>query len=291
MFQKSISYLGCLLVCGFLFMAQTIQAEEFFKLTGDQILVKMIEKTKSINTIIYRLDKKERIKGKLIDEALFIKLSVKPFKIYTRMYSPKEGMEVLYNSKWEKKKAVINTNSFPWVNVKFHPLSKTMRKNQHHTLLDSGFDKIVSCIEYQYKSFLSEGKEMTRIKGIEIVNGDSCWVLEFENLDFKLQDYVVKEGENLVQIAKKLRLSDYMILEYNKELRNYDDVEAGQLIKVPSSYSKKMILYVNSKSYMPSIVEAYDANGMYEQFIFRNLKLNVQFNDNEFSTDYDQYDF
>lgn len=291
MFQKSILFLGCFLVSVFLLYGQTTQNKDLSKLSGDQILMKMIEKTKSINTIIYRLDKKERIKGKFINGALFIKLSVEPFKIYTRMYSPKEGMEVLYNSQWEKKKAVINTNSFPWVSVKFHPLSKTMRKNQHHTILDSGFDKIVSSIEYQYKSSLSEGKEMCSIKGMEPVNGDSCWILEFENPSFKFQNYVVKEGEDLVKIANKLGLSDYMILEYNKDIRNYYDVEAGQHIKVPSSYSKKMILYVDSKTYMPLIVEAYDAKGLYEQFIFRDLKLNVQFDDNEFSTDYKEYNF
>lgn len=291
MIQKSYTYINCLLLAMFLFCSQAAQAEDLPKLSGDQILERMIETTKSVKTAIYRLDKIERIKDKLVEESLFIKLSVKPFKIYTRMYSPKEGMEVLYNSEWEKKKAIINTNSFPWVNVRFNPMSKTMRKDQHHTLLDSGFEKIVSCIEFQYRSFTSEGKEMTENKGEISVDGKPCWILEFQDPDFKLVDYVVKDGENLVQIAKNLKLSDYMILESNRDIKNYDDVEAGQLIKVPSSYSKRMVLYVDQQGYMPLKVEVYDAKGLYEQFDFKEMKLNVQFKANEFSADFEEYDF
>ena len=87
-----------------------------------------------------------------------------------------------------KKKAIINTNSFPWVNVKFSPTGKTMRKDQHHTILDSGFKKIISSILYQYQEFNAKGIDMTENKGEAVIDGRKCWILEFEDPYFKFQN-------------------------------------------------------------------------------------------------------
>lgn len=258
---------------------------------GDEILKQMIAKTKTIETAAYDFFKQERIKGKIIEEVLSIKLSIEPFMIYTRMDAPKEGMEVLYNSNWEKKKAVINTNSFPWVNVKFSPMSKTMRKDQHHTILDSGYDKLVSFIDAQFGSFVEKSIPMTQLLGEEQIGGKKCWVLKIEDENFSFVDYQVQEGEDLVSIAKKLSVSDYMIMEANRKVKFYDDVESGQIIKVPTSYSERMMLYIDQELLVPIKMEMYDLDGLYELFEFKNLKLNVAFEEAEFSTAYEAYEF
>lgn len=285
------SYLSISSFLLFLLITPIIHAEDTISISGDQILEKMFDKIETINTLTYQLEKKERIKNKVIEEALFIKLSIKPFKIYSKMDYPKEGLEVLYDAKWEKQKAIINTNSFPWVNVRFSPSGKTMRKNQHHTILDSGYKKIISSIQYQLQDYLSKGLEMTEKKGEAVVDNKKCWILEFENLDFKFENYRVGENEDLLKIAQKFKLSDYMILENNKEVTNYEDVEAGQQIKIPSSYSKKMILYIDQSELIPLKVEVYDSKGLYEAFEFKNVQLNVVFKANEFSEDFEDYDF
>ena len=268
-----------------------VYAEDLTKISGDQILNKMFDKIETIKTLTYQLEKKERIKNKIIEEALFIKLSIDPFKVYSKMDYPKEGLEVLYNSEWEKQKAIINTNSFPWVNVKFSPTGKTMRKDQHHTILDSGFKKIISSIMFQFQSFAKKGLEMTKNKGETLVDGKQCWILEFENPNFTFISYTVIEGEDLMTIAEKFKLSDYMILENNKEVKNYEDVEIGQQINIPSSYSKKMILYIDQNELIPLMVEVSDAKGLFEQFVFKNVKLNVAFKEDEFSEDFSEYNF
>lgn len=285
------SYLSISSFLLFLLITPIIHAEDTINISGDQILEKMFDKIETINTLTYQLEKKERIKNKVIEEALFIKLSIKPFKIYSKMDYPKEGLEVLYDAKWEKQKAIINTNSFPWVNIRFSPSGKTMRKNQHHTILDSGYKKIISSIQYQYQDFLIKGLEMTEKKGEAVVDNKKCWILEFDNPDFKFENYRVGENEDLLKIAQKFKLSDYMILENNKDVKNYEDVEAGQQIKIPSSYSKKMILYIDQSELIPLKVEVYDSKGLYEQFEFKNVQLNVVFKANEFSEDFEDYDF
>ena len=205
------------------------------------------------------------------------------------MLEPKEGMEVLYNSEWEKKKAIINTNSFPWVNVKFGPTSKTMRKDQHHTILDSGYGKIVSNIQYDKQK--NAGKTISTLIGAGTVEGKSCYILEIVDNEFSYKTYLVGEGEDLSMIANKLKVSDYMILEANRKVKFYDDVEAGQQIKVPSSYSKRMLMYVDVNELIPLKIEVYDDKGLFEQFLFKNVKLNVSFKENEFSEDFEEYNF
>ena len=71
----------------------------------------------------------------------------------------------------------------------------------------------------------------------------------------------------------------------------YDDVEAGQQIKVPSSYSKRMLMYVDVNELIPLKIEVYDDKGLFEQFLFKNVKLNVSFKENEFSEDFEEYNF
>jgi len=82
-----------------------------------------------------------------------------------------------------------------------------------------------------------------------------------------------------------------MIPENNQRIKNYDDIEAGQQIKIPSSYSKRMILYIEQIELIPLKVEVYDTKGLYEQFEFKNVKLNVAFKANEFTPEYEEYDF
>lgn len=291
MTKKLSSYLSIGLIILSFLITPLSYAENAKIISGDEILNKMFDKIESIKTVSYRLEKKERIKNEIIDEALFIKLSIEPFKVYSKMDYPKEGLEVLFNSQWEKKKAVINTNSFPWVNVRFKPTGKTMRKDQHHTILDSGFKKIISSIQFQYQDYVTKGIEMTENNGEILVGDKKCWMLTFNNPNFNFKNYMVAEGEDLISIADKFKLSDYMILENNEGIRFYDDVEVDQQIKIPSSYSKKMILYIDQAELIPIKIEVYDSKGLFEQFEFKNVQLNVVFKDDEFSEDFEEYDF
>lgn len=291
MINKFKSYLSISSFILFFFITQLIYAEDSGNYSGDQILKKVIAKIETINTLTYRLEKQERIKNKLVDEILNIKLSIDPFKVYTRMNYPKDGLEILFDSEWEKKKVIVNTNSFPWVNLKFDPYGRMMRKGQHHTILDSGFNKLISSIIFQYQTYLEKDKEMLENKGDTVIDGRKCWILEFENEHFNFENYIVGEKEDLRKIANKFKISDYMILENNKDVNTYKDVEAGQVIKIPSSYSKKIILYIDQIELIPLRIEVYDAKGLFEQFEFKNVKINVAFKTNEFSEDFEDYGF
>jgi hypothetical protein len=98
-------------------------------------------------------------------------------------------------------------------------------------------------------------------------------------------------GEDLNSIARKLNISEYAILERNDEIDFYDDIIPGQEIKVPSSYAKKMILYIDKEYMLPLVIKVYDDRGIYEQYAYKNFVLNPGFKEGEFQSDYLEYGF
>src|SRR5690606_18453639 len=101
----------------------------------------------------------------------------------------------------------------------------------------------------------------------------------------------IKDGENITDLAYRLNISDFMILELNKNLVDYHSVKPGQQILIPNVYAKKTILYIDKKTFLPVVQIMHDQEGLYEQYEFSNLIINPKINDEEFKSDYDEYGF
>ena len=93
-----------------------------------------------------------------------------------------------------------------------------------------------------------------------------------------------------MKIARKLNLSEYMILEKNK-LSNYTSVKAGQTIKVPNMYAKKVVLYIDKINLMPIYQEVHDDQGMFEEYHYINLIVNPVLDADDFSKQNPEYKF
>jgi len=52
-----------------------------------------------------------------------------------------------------------------------------------------------------------------------------------------------------------------------------------------------MIMYINTQNYLPYKILVYDYAGLYESYEFKNLKINVEFKENEFLKSFEEYDF
>ena len=72
-------------------------------------------------------------------------------------------------------------------------------------------------------------------------------------------------------------------MDKNPAIHDYDDVRSGQLIKIPNDYSPKMVLYIDKKRKIPLIIKVYDEDGLYQQYEFKNVKVNPTFSADEFS--------
>jgi outer membrane lipoprotein-sorting protein len=257
--------------------------------SGYELAKTMFEKTKAINTMAFTMGKLERINGKMVNQKSNVKLRRDPLTVYSKQTEPASGIEVLY--KKGDTKALINPNGFPWVNLNLDPYGSTMRKDQHHTIHDAGYDLVVSILEHLFEKYGAESREMTGITGTEQWNGNACYVIDIKNPYFKFEDYTIKDGENLITIAEEKKLSEFMILENNPSLKDYYDVKKGQVIKIPNDYSPHFILYLDQERLIPLVMKIYDDKGLYEQYEYTNVELNVKFEAAEFTPEFHAYGF
>ena len=279
----------CLLFLCASLISGTISIEN--GISASRLTHDMIEKTKDIETLSYTMKKIERIDGKMVTQISQVRLVRNPYKVYTKQIHPKKGLEVLYVDGKNNNKAIINPNKFPWVNLRLDPFGKIMRKDQHHTILDSGYDLVISIIEH-IKNKYGEGTDtMLTYKGEKHWSGQACSVIEFANPNFKFIPYTVKKNETLLTIAKKFKLSEYMILKNNKKIHHYGDVSAGQIISIPNDYCTQMVVLIDQHRGIPLSFKIYDKKGLFEQYEFTNIEVDFKIDQGEFTESYAGYDF
>jgi hypothetical protein len=252
------------------------------------ILEKMLHSVASTHTLTYHSVLTERVKNKIDVAENRVKIQVHPFKAYLFLVYPKIGTEVLYVTGKNNNKALIKPNKFPFVNINLDPHSSLMRDGQHHSLYELGFSYFGDII----KEGLDNPKLNTHItyKGQKKWENYDCYVISMENQDFGYTTYVVGAGENLIAIAKKLKVSEFMVMEINN-LNSYYGLTAGQKITVPTTYAQKTILYIDKETMLPVVKAMFDEKGLYEKFEYKNLVKNPSFESNEFTAEFPGYGF
>lgn len=255
----------------------------------------MLAKMATVKTLKYRLYKKERLSGgKYRESEMQIKYQKSPFACYIYMYSPDPGVEVLYKEGVNNNKAFVNPNKkmVSFIDFDFDPKGKTLRKDEHHTLFENGFEYMRGILKATMRVADEEGKfdEYYKIEGEVNFKGRQCHKIVLTYPNFKWIDYKVQAGEDLVTIARKLFLSEYMIMDKNK-LSWYTSVKAGQTIKVPNIYAKKVIFYADKINLMPIYQEVHDDQGLFEEYHYINMLMNTPIAPEEFTKDYKDYNF
>ncbi|MDB5257813.1 MAG: hypothetical protein JWM14_2508 [Chitinophagaceae bacterium] len=259
--------------------------------TVAEIAKAMFAKTKTIKTITYTMKKTERIKGKPVLQISSAKINLSPLKVYLRQSFPKDGIEVLYVQGTNNNHALVNPNGFPWFSVNLDPYGSTMRENQHHTLMNSGYDHVISILEHLYAKYNENIESMTKIDGSAVWDGHNCWVVTLSNPYFKYGNYTAQKGETLLTIAGKFKLSEHMMLEKNPSIKSYTESLAGKTILIPNDYSSKMTLYIDKVRMIPLIMKVYDNEGLYECYEYTNVVINPVIKPEEFQSDYKDYHF
>ncbi len=278
-----------LLFSGFFFLSGIFYFEN--EPAPYEIIKNMFVKTNAIATMNYTMKKQERFHGKMILQQTAVKLNRNPLKVYLRQELPKEGLEVLFVQGANSNNALVNTNGFPWVNLSLDPMGSTMRENQHHTLFDSGYSHLISILEHLCNKYNKDIETMITNNGTVNWDGHACWSITFDNPNFKYYPYTVKAGETILTIAAKSKLSEYMILELNKNINNYTDISPGQIITVPNDYSSKLEIYIDKQQMIPFLIKVYDEKGLYEQYEYYKVVLNPVFKSNEFDKGFPEYKF
>ena len=257
------------------------------------LIHQMISSTHQIKSLRCKLRKKERVEGVCKETTSRMKITMAPvYQVYMRQEKPKAGMEVLYKKGWNDDKALINTNGFPWVNVSLNPMGSKMREGNHHTILDSGFDLGMDIIDHiLFKKYKNMAADMVKIVGSTTFQGADCYQLVLDNQNYKIEQHTVKAGETINSIAKSRMINGYMILSLNGFSDYETTLKPGQVLKVPSDYAKRMIVYIEKDRMIPRFLHVHDDQGLYEQLEYLEVELNPTLTAEEFSPDFPDYGF
>lgn len=259
--------------------------------SGYEIAKEMFTRAADIRTLTYTITKQERIEGKIMKQISFTKMQKNPYAVYLKQTYPNDGMEVLYAQGVNNDKALINPNGFPWLNLKLNPHDGIMRNDQHHTIFQSGFDHVVSILEFLCFKYKDQIDEMVVYNGEVMQEGKVSHSITFINPYFELIEYEINKGETIEDVAEKYKLSAYMILEKNPKIKNYEDVRAGQIIMIPNDYSPKLNLTIDAKEFVPLKMEVFDDKGLYELYEYSQVVVNPEFAAREFSEGFEKYGF
>jgi len=262
--------------------SQDVDKHEMFR--------KMMGTINTINTLSFKLDKTERIKGKMMPGSQDVKLNVKPFKVYLKVHVPNKGAEVLYIEGQNNGNAKVNPNTFPYMTLNLDPDGDILRKDQHHSVKELGFGYTGDLLNHVYTKYKDKINDYVKINGDITYDGRKCWNVTLSNQEYKIENYTVQAGENVLKIARKLRLDEYALLELNN-IKGFDDVKSGQTIKVPNTLCKQIEMYIDKETYLPLYQKLYDEKGLMAVYEYSNLKINPKFKPEEFTEDYSDYKF
>lgn len=254
-----------------------------------KLITDMLDSAKKVTSLRYGMKSIERIESGYSSAITKVKLQVHPRKSY--LVNTQNKLEVLYNEGENNNKAFVKPHVFPYFTMSLDPRGNLMRKNQHFTILDIGFDFTARTIAIALSKEKEQiAKHLTYVGKVE-KNKMTCYLLVYENLEFAYRDYTVQQKETVSSIAGKLTVNDYMLRCKNKLYDDYGYLKEGSVIKIPTYYCKKAVFYIDEKTMLPVSVSIYDELGLFESYDFYDLEVNKPITASEFKKDFKGYGF
>jgi hypothetical protein len=253
-----------------------------------RILLQMYDSIRNIRTLRYHTSAIERIDKNFLSANSEIRIQTHPRKVYFK--NPVKKIEVLYNAEHSAHKAIVKANVFPYMPMQLDPTGALMRRNQHYTIHELGFEFIGKSIALTIKKD-REGLGNFTYHGKSLKNGYNCYLLEYENKNYTYVDYRVGEKESASLIAYRLCVNDYLLRHRNDLLNDFSYLKKGRILKVPSLYCKKAVVYIDDRLMLPVSISLYDDHGLFENYEFTGIEINKPFREKEFSRDFEEYGF
>lgn len=254
-----------------------------------KIIVDMMDSAKKVNFLRFSMTALERVESGYSSANTKVKLQTHPRKSY--LINTDKKLEVLYNEGELNNKCIVKPHIFPYFTLTLDPRGNLMRKNQHFTIFELGFDYTVKTIAMALsKEKENVAKHLTFV-GKAIKNKMNCYVLIYENTAFGYYDYVVQAKETVASIANKHVVNDYMLRCKNDLYNEYDFVKAGTKLKIPNFYCKKAIFYIDEATMLPVSISIYDDVGLFENYEYFDIELNKPIPAIEFKRNFKDYKF
>lgn len=265
--------------------------KSFGQINADSVLDKTFEQIESIKTLRFNIISRERVNGHYKTDKGFYKISKKPVLFYYKQLVPATGAEVLVNSETYPM-ALVNAHKTLVPNLKLSPFGEVLRDTRHHNLYQAGYDYFKNILMFLKSKYHITWVTVTEIDDNIKIGYNNCYKLTITNPYFKIIQHTVKDKTTPQQLALKLNICDYHILEMNSSISSiFHTLKQGQTITLPSDYAGKIILYVDKKLYIPIKIEVYDNIGLFEEYLFDSVEINPIFNKEEFFPNYKEYGF
>jgi hypothetical protein len=253
-----------------------------------QLLLQMFDSIKNIKTLRVNISAIERVESNYLSAKSEIKLQTKPRKLYFINRSKK--LEVLFNQELYGSKALVKTHVFPYLTVMLDPTGNIMRKNQHYTINELGYEFIGQSVALTINKD-KKGLDNFVYRGKYNKNGYQCHLVEYENKSYNYSVYRVKEKETVSLIAAQLGVNDYLLRYKNDLLNEFGYMKNGTTLTVPTLYCQKAVIYIDMKMMLPVAISLYDDAGLFESYEFTGIAINKHISDEEFKKDYKAYGF
>lgn len=237
-------------------------------------LLKKFSSSVDKNTCLqYTQKSQERISKKgMVDQYLELQVKEGTNKIVNANVTKPKSAKLWYET--NERNGNVKTNKLGFV---LSPLHGQLMADSQHPITNAGFMVTRRIIYRTYQERASDPNMSYAVNGSVNFDGKDCYKITIEDAGFNTsKTYTAKEGENLVDIGTKLNVSHQRIKELN-DLKNYKDVKAGQTLKVPSSYFKKVVTYLDKATYLPLKITVWDDLGLLATYDHLGLKLDCNF--------------
>ena len=256
-------------------------------ITTEQLTHRMDTAIEGLKYLRCTVKAQERIEGSIHQARSIMKISYKPLRIYIKN---QKGVEVLWVAGQNNGDAWVNPAAFPYVTLNLDPNAKLMRSNQHHTVLQAGFGTISDLLETTgLRQDLSFSRSFKYV-GDSTVQGKTNHVLRSDYPQFRYVSYKAGRNETIGSVAERFGCGEYRIIERNN-LTIGDKIPEGKVLQVPNAYGRRTIVCVDSKTYLPTVVQVNDDKGLFEKFDFSDVVPNQPIPAEEFSKNNKSYKF
>ncbi len=253
------------------------------------ILNRMADSIDKVKTLKLKLISLERVQNKYVQSTAYIKVSYEPIKkLYFK--NPAKHLEILYVQNKNENKSLVKHPSLP-VSLWLDPNGSLMKKNQHYTIHELGFQYISNTIEYALSKEKDNLLKSLSYIGVREKNGKECYVLVYESSSFEYIPHTIKEKETVVSIARHNNLNEYIIRDKNNLYYDYGFLKKNTAILIPKMFCKKAFLYIDEKTFLPVSVNLYDDKGLLESYDYMEVQHNIPIKDEEFTKHYKEYNF
>lgn len=256
--------------------------------TPARILHQMYDSIKNVRTLRMKVSALERINHKFVSANSEIKILTHPRKLY--FHNSTKKIEILFNPELYSHKALVKPNVFPYMTLSLDPTGNLMRKNQHYTINELGYDFIGKSVALTISKD-KDGLSNFVYHGRHQKNNYNCYLLEYENKSYTYTDYTVGDKETTTSISYKLCVNEYLLRDKNNLLNEFGYLRKGRILKVPTLYCRKAVLYIDEKLMLPISISLYDEMGLFENYEYTGIEINKPFQDDEFMKHNKSYGF